>query len=166
MYKKLLVRIEKLQGSMTAKWQARAAKTFRLLERGFLDRPINMCVAHRDFVPWNIRVKNAKVFVFDWEYASSGYLPLYDVFHFMLFPIALRSEVSCQKLGKVCKNIETISKKEFPAGASVLAAHQLLAYMLDLSLLYLDANNGQDAEDRILAQYAKLIDLFDTWRTG
>ena len=42
----------------------------------------SFCFNHGDFTPWNTYIDNGKLFVFDWEYAETDYLPMLDVFHF------------------------------------------------------------------------------------
>jgi hypothetical protein len=41
-------------------------------------------ISHGDFCPWNTRVDNGRLFVFDWESAAWGAPILWDVFHFHL----------------------------------------------------------------------------------
>jgi hypothetical protein len=43
-------------------------------------------ISHGDFAPWNIRVDNCEVHVFDWEYGAGGMPPLFDLLHFHLLP--------------------------------------------------------------------------------
>lgn len=163
MHENMHTRLERLQGELSAGWQSRAEAALQRLDRGFRDRSVRMAAAHRDFVPWNMRALPAGVFVFDWEYASGGYLPLYDLFHFLLMPEALERDVSPRDLARVMRQAVDASRS-LPGAAGVLADHQLLAYLLDLSLFYLEANAGQDRGDRVLARYARLIDKFEAWR--
>jgi hypothetical protein len=39
-------------------------------------------VAHGDFAPWNTRVGDGRLYVFDWESASWEAPTLWDIFHF------------------------------------------------------------------------------------
>jgi len=41
------------------------------------------CRSHGDFAPWNISVKNGKLFVYDWEDSLADGLPFIDIFHFI-----------------------------------------------------------------------------------
>lgn len=41
-------------------------------------------ISHCDFCPWNTRVENGRLFVFDWESATWDAPKLWDVFHFHL----------------------------------------------------------------------------------
>lgn len=48
-----------------------------------LNDKIRIGLAHRDFVAWNIKYDNGKLFVYDWEWAAPS-LPLYDLLHFIV----------------------------------------------------------------------------------
>jgi hypothetical protein len=45
---------------------------------------ITLFLAHRDFTPWNTFISEGQLFVFDWEFARTGWIPLADAFHFIL----------------------------------------------------------------------------------
>ena len=45
---------------------------------------IPLCLAHRDFTPWNTFLAGGRLYVFDWEFARTGWIPLADAFHFVL----------------------------------------------------------------------------------
>lgn len=44
---------------------------------------------HRDFVPWNTYIAEARLYVFDWEYATETGLAGWDLFHFLTQTMAL-----------------------------------------------------------------------------
>ncbi len=41
-------------------------------------------LGHRDFAPWNTRVRDSRLIVFDWEYADSATPAGWDLFHFLV----------------------------------------------------------------------------------
>jgi hypothetical protein len=45
---------------------------------------VPLCLAHRDFTPWNTFLVRKKLYVFDWEFAREAWIPLCDAFHFVL----------------------------------------------------------------------------------
>ena len=49
---------------------------------GLGDR-VQVGLAHRDFVSWNIKKKGGKLFVYDWEWAGES-LPFVDLLHFVI----------------------------------------------------------------------------------
>ena len=40
---------------------------------------------------------------------------------------------------------------------------QLLAYLLDVCLFYLESNNGKDTDDIVVYRFGELIDRFGEW---
>jgi hypothetical protein len=40
---------------------------------------------------------------------------------------------------------------------------QLLAYLLDVCLFYLESNNGNDTDDIVVYRFGELIDRFGEW---
>jgi hypothetical protein len=59
----------------------------RALDRAYreLDGLTIPCgISHGDFCPWNTRVENGRLFLFDWESAAWGAPISWDVFHFYL----------------------------------------------------------------------------------
>ena len=72
----------KTEALWNTEWRKLAA---RALERARLDLATAMIpcgISHGDFTPWNIRVKDGRLFIFDWEMARWGQPILWDVFHF------------------------------------------------------------------------------------
>ena len=81
---------------MPGEWDERVRKGLALLEYK-VGVGVLMSRAHRDMVPWNMRLDGKKeIHVFDWEYSEQEYLPLYDFFHFLLMPKALSGRVAIQ----------------------------------------------------------------------
>ena len=78
------------------------------LEELFAVDALPAVVAHRDFVPWNIRHDGGKLFIFDWEYATDGYTPTYDVFHYCLMPIVLRRPPGIRDVVKVLDEVGSV----------------------------------------------------------
>ena len=54
----------------------------RRVVAGLGDR-VQVGLAHRDFVSWNIKKKEGKLFVYDWEWAGES-LPFIDLLHFVI----------------------------------------------------------------------------------
>ena len=143
---------------LTAAWCARYERTFNIL----LDRLgrglIGTTLAHRDFAPWNTRsFKNGALFVFDWEFARTGYLMNYDHYHFQFMTSMLRnrrSPVRClpAEPGPTRKHHDT--RKAY-----------LLAYLVDLALSYhkMLFGRGGTEDDLVLRQIGWLVDNLDQW---
>lgn len=157
-------RLERIRLTLTSQWRVRAEQSIDLLKSGFLKLPCKTMVAHRDFSPWNMYVTNKGIYVFDWEYASDGYVPLYDIVHFLLMPFAVKQKLSIKKVEETFRVImDWCCKKHLSPHSPESIKLQTLAYMLDLCLFYLDSNNGDDTGDGVVANYAKLIDTYKEW---
>ncbi len=125
-----------------------SARLERALERikeelGPVRLPLSLC--HRDFAPWNTRVGPRGLFVFDWDGAQEGTIPLYDLFHFQAIQAALfdrRDVLTDYPLLR--RSLDEL----WPDGREYLP-QLYLAYLLDMSLSYGEArvvapNVGED----------------------
>jgi hypothetical protein len=102
-------------------------------ELGPVSLPLSL--AHGDFAPWNTRLAPRSLFVFDWERAAEGVIPLYDIFNFQAFQAALykrRSSLPDRRF------LQTLLNVTWPEGQKYLP-WLYLAYLVDVSLLYSEA---------------------------
>lgn len=158
MHREMKNRMESFGTKMNLDWRERAELA---LDRITVLMPgdLRMTVAHRDFAPWNMRIGPTGVRVFDWEYARSGYLPLYDLFHFHLMPVAVRSSLTKHHIAAA---IDTVFRSSIGDAPPVLPDVQCLAYLLDVCLMYIDSNGG-DSNGVVVERYSNLIDQFPQW---
>src|SRR3546814_19605916 len=69
------------------------------------------CLLHSDFAPWNVRLAEQHLYVFDWEYAEESGNPIQDFLHFHLIQRALQRWPMSAKIGRascrerVCKYV-------------------------------------------------------------
>lgn len=164
MHLAMLRRYTALRPLLSANWNARIAEALDRLEAAFSNVPLPMVAAHRDFAPWNIRDMHGRLFVFDWEYASLGYAPLYDLFHFLLIPRVVRRPLTPNDIRDALRTA-LFHAAHFDAGDKKTSAPaaQLLSYFLDVCLFYLESNNGNDSRDSVVQRYGILIDNFTSW---
>lgn len=87
---------------------------------------------HADFTPWNMFVEKGRLFVFDWEYAQSGYPPYLDYFHFFTQTAIFEKRKTCEKIFKTYQQ----RKKEL---SNYITNPDLLyqCYLLSVIELYL-----------------------------
>jgi hypothetical protein len=110
---------------------------------------ITLFLAHRDFTPWNTFISKGQLFVFDWEFARSGWIPLADAFHFILQKGILvdrcQPDVLWEKLFSVTsREGRFIRQCAALIGASDETILALLAfYLCDIITMYL-YHYGQD----------------------
>lgn len=164
MYREMACRFERLQSRLSPAWANRTGRALSELNAGLAHITMPLVAAHRDFAPWNMRLQRGRLAVFDWEYANTGYLPLYDLFHFYLGPIAVKSLVSPTTLRRILEDVTrqgTLIGE--PARKPYAPALQLLAYLLDVSLFYLESNEGRETGDLVVHCYGRLIDDFHLW---
>jgi hypothetical protein len=76
------VRWEAVRSRVQREWQERIAKTLGALDRH--DRtPLQVCLGHGDFTPWNTYRVDQRLYVFDWEYADENAAAGTDAIHFI-----------------------------------------------------------------------------------
>jgi hypothetical protein len=159
LYRNLRSRQTDLNGLLDDAWSRRLDKALRLIEESFSDRAELFVAAHNDFTPWNIRIDQGIARIFDWEYADYEQLPLFDPLHFALMPMALeKRSTSC------IVNCMHATLGKCPEWLGRECCHhdqtQALAYALNLSTLYLTAEQGKPGADFVLESYSRLIDTF------
>jgi len=94
-----------------------------------------LSLAHGDFVPWNTRLAPQSLFVFDWERAAEGVIPLYDAFNFQ----TLQAAVYKRRSGLPNRRfLQTLLDVLWPGGQKYLP-WMYLAYLVNVSLLYGEA---------------------------
>jgi hypothetical protein len=123
-------------------------------------------IAQGDFAPWNIRVHDDRVFVFDWEYARHGSNPLADVFNYLLIQRTLSGRgMSNEFLASVARRGEETARAIYPEWKwppQVISA-LLLAYLIEILLSYSQASGRLERGHRVIASYIRLIDRRREW---
>jgi hypothetical protein len=104
-------------------------------ELGPVSMPLSL--AHGDFAPWNTRLGPRSLFVLDWERASEGMSPLYDVFNFQALQAALQGR---RKGIRDRRFLLTLLNALWPEGRERLPI-LYLAYLAHVTLLYSEAQS-------------------------
>ncbi len=82
LWEEVAARWRKAEPGLSSGWRALGQATLAKAKRE-LDGVMVPCgVAHGDFAPWNTRVGDGRLYVFDWESASCEAPTLWDIFHF------------------------------------------------------------------------------------
>jgi hypothetical protein len=82
LWEEVAARWRKAESSLSSGWRALGQAALAKAKRE-LDGVMVQCgVAHGDFAPWNTRVGDGRLYVFDWESASWESPTLWDIFHF------------------------------------------------------------------------------------
>jgi len=125
-------------------------------ELGPVSVPLSLC--HRDFAPWNTRIGPRGLFVFDWDGAQEGTIPLYDLFHFQAIQSALFGRrVPLPDRAFLRRSLDEL----WPEGHRYLP-WLYLVYLLDMSLYYGEARVlAPDAgEDRVWNWFCEQVGEF------
>ena len=101
--------------------------------------PVSMplSLAHGDFAPWNTRLGQDSLFVFDWERASEGMSPLYDAFNFQALQAALQGR---RRGVRDRRFLLSLLENLWPEGQRHLSL-LYLAYLSHVTLLYSEAQS-------------------------
>lgn len=126
-----------------------------------------LVLVHGDFIPWNIRLNQQSINVFDWEYAALGANPLHDFFHFYLMQYALsRRKWNTPVIqASLLKNARKYALKAYPQSRwddDVVDA-LLLVYLVNTVLFYTDSGQLFDPEHPVLSTYLSLIQSRRRW---
>ena len=147
-----------------------SAEIFRLLEAALrrveceLPPGMLMVSAHRDFAPWNILEDERGLCLLDWEYASEQYLPLYDIFHFFCMPVAVKKPVLPSTVRLVQQEARRLGAHLAHGDLFGTESVQMLAYLLDRTLLHIVSRRGLEASDLVMNAYIQLMRNQQDWR--
>jgi hypothetical protein len=65
-------------------WEEIGEEVFRRSSRALQGKTVRCGIAHGDFAPWNTRVRDGHLLLFDWESADWSAPNAWDVFHFQV----------------------------------------------------------------------------------
>jgi hypothetical protein len=150
--------LAEVQDRIGPEWRERAGRSLDLI-RSLLPADLAMTAAHGDFAAWNLRVSREGVRVFDWEGAQLGYLPLYDLFHFLLMQQAVRGPLTARQARLA---VGQAARAAAPGQSRETAAAQCLAYLLALSLKHIHGRSGNITEP-VARHCVPAIDAFSEW---
>ena len=77
---------ERLRRSMSrlgSRWQALGSDVLRMASQELRNNSVDCGLSHGDFTPWNTRMRDGQLLVFDWETAELNAPCLWDKFHFL-----------------------------------------------------------------------------------
>lgn len=130
--------------SLDHRWRERFTRALDSISRRLGETEIPFGLCHRDFTPWNTFFHDGQLYVFDWEYARRDYPPLLDIFHFLIQDGIIVKKMGPERLvRRISENkrlIETYCNSIDIA--KDLVQPLLLCYLLDISLLYIERENG------------------------
>lgn len=124
------------------------------------------CLAHADFVPWNLRLTQNRLFVFDWEYAEASGNPLQDFLHFHLLPRALRrwplrTALMPKLLAQAGDHADDVFGRD--SGVAEACGALMLHYLLDTVTFYTAASGALDLKHPVQRTYMRLLAERAAW---
>jgi thiamine kinase-like enzyme len=109
---------------------------------GHTDIPHGVC--HRDFTPWNTKVVNDTLYVFDWEWSLLEAPPFIDLFHFLttvhIFINQYDAEQIVERLFHEDTNVIIRYAKEIGVDDPDLWTFFLILYLVDILTFYSEAD--------------------------
>ena len=157
LYRNLTLRINGLRGKLTPTWSTRLALGMGRIKNSLSGAPIVVVTSHNDFTPWNVRLERGVAKVFDWEYADSEHLPLFDPLHFILLPMALKRRPTVKMVQGMHEALQlcqdTLGKEH-----CYHAETQTLAYLMNVCTLYHWSARMESRSDPVRDCYADFID--------
>ncbi len=130
------------------------------------DRELPASMVHGDFAPWNLRICDGQLFVFDWEYAEACGNPLQDFLHFHLIPRALqRWPLRTRWMPGLLQKTRQFADRLFGADSGVAAASGALIthYLLDTITFYAEASGELDMQHPVISTYMRLLEERTAW---
>lgn len=124
------------------------------------------CLIHGDFAPWNMRLSDGQLYVFDWEYAEPGGNPLQDFLHFHLIQCAqqrfpLRTRNMCSLLSKAGDYADTLFGPD--SGVAQASGALTIHYLLDTVTFYAAASGYMDTAHPVIRCYLRLLENRALW---
>lgn len=147
-------RLKKIEEKLSPIWRVRMDSAMSTLINTAPSRQ-RYVWAHRDFTKWNVRRIDTGAFVFDWEYFEIGYPDAYDLLHYFFISNALKGCLCAKKIDKIKNIILKLRKSEIEYQN---LEWQMLFYITDICIFYLESNSGVDKGDVLVTNYGKLID--------
>ncbi|MGD0632498.1 MAG: phosphotransferase [Terracidiphilus sp.] len=157
LHRTLTSRIADLEGHLTEAWSGRMKKAMQKITEFLSHAPVLLVAAHNDFTPWNIRIENGRALVFDWEYAANEQLPLFDLLHFVLLPMALKSRPTGIMLQSMRETLQ-LGRQWLGEESCYAAETQALAYLMNVSTLYFWGARSLSIAHPLFESYADVID--------
>jgi len=132
-------KIQSIPNNINSSWKQSFVGAYNYVNAHIGDEVVPFGICQRDFTPWNTFFTNAKLYIFDWEYAQKEYPPAIDLFHFIVQDCIYVRKLSPRRI------LERIGEKQslFEMYFELLNINQqflfslLLCYLIDESLLFI-----------------------------
>ncbi|HYG32609.1 MAG TPA: phosphotransferase [Methylophilaceae bacterium] len=124
------------------------------------------CLLHSDFAPWNVRVTNQHLYVFDWEYAEESGNPIQDFLHFHLIQRVLRRwPMGASGMPTLLSEVAAYARGVYGDDSGVAEACGALAlhYLLDTLTFYTTVSGYLAPRHPVVHAYLDLLRKRAEW---
>ena len=165
-YQRMQRRLQAISPLLQPSQQALLLDALNEVDLQIGDRELPASMVHGDFAPWNLRICDDRLFVFDWEYAEACGNPLQDFLHFHLIPRALqRWPLRTRWMPGLLEKTRQFADRLFGPDSGVAGASGALVthYLLDTITFYVEASGELDMQHPVLSTYLRLLDERAAW---
>jgi hypothetical protein len=129
-------------------------------------RRLPTCLIHSDFAPWNVRLAEQHLYVFDWEYAEKSGNPIQDFLHFHLIPRVLsRWPMGVSGMPVILAEVAAYARAVYGDDSGVAESCGALAmhYLLDTLTFYTTASGYLGLTHPVVRGYLELLEKRVQW---
>lgn len=166
LYRRLDARLHSLMPILTPAYRDLMQSVLDEINQNLGARSIPTCLGHCDFTPWNVRIADNRLFVFDWEYTEANSNPLHDFLHFHLIQRALqRWPLRTGAMPKLVSQAAAYADDVFgeESGVAEAAGMLTLHYLLDILTFYAAASGKLVLKHPVMRLYLKLLAERGEW---
>jgi hypothetical protein len=125
-------------------------KCFELIVQKYHNLKVTSSLVHRDFSPWNVKLIDNNLYLYDWEYSKNNWVLELDYFHFFIQPLILKNFNSKEIYIKARRH------KLYFLEDSIENDVLLLLYLLDIITMY-SLREATTNEPPLISKWISLI---------
>jgi hypothetical protein len=151
---------------MDGQYQELLQNVMNEIEREIGAQWLPTCLLHSDFAPWNVRLAEDHLYVFDWEYAEESGNPIQDFLHFHLIQRVLRRwPMGVSGMPALLTEVAGHARSVFGEDSGVAEACGPLAlhYLLDTLTFYTTASGYLAPRHPVVRAYLELLNKRAEW---
>jgi hypothetical protein len=165
-HQRLRQRMQQSLPLMDSHYQTLLQSAMDEVEREIGSQRLPTCLVHSDFAPWNVRLDEQHLYVFDWEYAEESGNPIQDFLHFHLIQRVLRRwPMSASRMPSLLSEVATFARSVFGEESGVAQACGPLAlhYLLDTLTFYTTVSGYLAPRHPVVHAYMELLRKRAEW---
>ncbi|HZV62442.1 MAG TPA: phosphotransferase [Methylophilaceae bacterium] len=165
-HQRLRERMQQALPLMDTQYQGLLQTVMDEVERDIGSLWLPTCLLHSDFAPWNVRVAEQHLYVFDWEYAEESGNPIQDFLHFHLIQRVLRRwPMGASGMPTLLSDIADYARTVYGEDSGVAEACGPLAlhYLLDTLTFYTTVSGYLAPRHPVVHAYLELLRKRAEW---